>query len=184
VSAFTLALLWLVNRRLKGLARASVTMEDQLHRLQQTFGGPSGAIVGVDPILEAVSDGAYVVGQDERVHSANRVAFDRGWIVPGVSLAELVALLDVRTLENEPSRLDRLPERRVLDGETVRDFIVRFRPQGATSDVIVAMNGSPARDPAGRVVGAVMIARAVSEEVALAIRVRQTADPEPFAIGA
>lgn len=178
VSAATLALVWLVYRRLEMFERASATMEDRLGRVQQTLDWTTGAIVGVDPILEAVSDGAYVVGQDERVHTANRVAVDSGWIVPGVSLAELTALLDVRTLEDEPFVFDRRPERRVLDGETVRDFLVRLRPQGSGSDVIVAMNGSPARDAAGRVIGAVMVARAVSEEVALAIRVRQMADAE------
>jgi PAS domain-containing protein len=186
VSVLTLALLWLVHRRLMMFGRASAAMEGRIGRLQETFGGTTGAIVGVDPILEAVSDGAWVVGQDERVHSANRVAFERGWIVAGVSLAELAALLDVRTLDDEPFVLDRRPERRVLDGESVKDFLVRLRPQGSGSDVIVAMNGSPARDAAGRVIGAVMVARAVSEEIALAIRVRQMADSEvtePLAIG-
>jgi PAS domain-containing protein len=186
VAVPTLALVWRVMRKLATLDGDSATIRDQLGRLERAIEG-GGAIVGVDPILEAVSDGAYVVGHDERVHSANRVAYERGWIVPGVSLVELAVLLDVRTIDQDRFRIDRRPERRVLDGETVRDVLVRLRPEGAGSEVIVAVNGSPARDVAGHVIGAVMIARAVSEEVALAIRVRQLTDgeqSEPISIGA
>jgi PAS domain-containing protein len=187
VSGLSLVLVWHLHRRFGALADTSTSIHEQLGRLERMLEVTNGAIVGVDPILEAVSEGAYVVGHDERVHSANRVAYARGWIVPGVSLAELAVLLDVRSLDHERFRDDRRPERRVLDGETVRDVIVRLQPEGSGSEVIVAVNGSPARDVDGRVIAAVMIARAVSEEVALAIQVRQMTDRAehpPIPIGA
>jgi len=47
--------------------------------------------------------------------------------------------------------------------------------------VILAVNGCPVRDVLGRVVAAVMVARPISEEVALAIEVRKATEREQVA---
>ena len=43
-------------------------------------------------------------------------------------------------------------------------------------DVILSVNGQPARDATGKVVAAVMLCREVSEEIAMAIEVRRMAN--------
>ena len=42
--------------------------------------------------------------------------------------------------------------------------------------MILSINGQPARDPSGKVVAAVMLARPISEEVAMAIEVRRISE--------
>jgi hypothetical protein len=64
----------------------------------------------------------------------------------------------------------------VLSGETINSELVRMRPPGRDTDVILSINGQPARDPSGKVVAAVLLARPISEEVAMAIEVRRISE--------
>ena len=62
-------------------------------------------------------------------------------------------------------------------------MLVRIRRPDGGRDVILSVNGCPARDVLGRVVAAVMVAREISEEVAIAIEVRRLAEhPEVFRV--
>jgi ABC-type transporter Mla subunit MlaD len=97
----------------------------------------------VEPILEAIGDGAEAVSTDGKVLYANRAFADLTSIQPG---------------------------------ETINSELVRMRPPGRDTDVILSINGQPARDPAGKVVAAVMLARPISEEVAMAIEVRRISE--------
>jgi PAS domain-containing protein len=138
--------------------------------LQRMGLAPAG---DVEPILEAISDGAEAVGSDGRVLYANRAFADLTTVAPGATLDEVSHRCRVRTFQGDPMELDELPESRVLAGETVHGALVRMRPPGRERDVILSVNGQPARDATGKVVAAVMLCREVSEEIAMAIEVRR-----------
>jgi hypothetical protein len=63
----------------------------------------------------------------------------------------------------------------MLTSETVSGTMIRIRPPGRDRDLILSVNGQPARDATGKVVAAVMLCREVSEEIAIAIEVRRMA---------
>lgn len=130
----------------------------------------------VEPILEAVPDGAMAVSREGRVLYVNRVLAESTGITPGMTLEEVVDRCRVQGLHGDRLSVEDLPERRVLRGERVQERLIRLRPEGAYRDVVLAVNGCPARDVLGRVVAAVMIAREVTEEMALAMEVRQLAE--------
>jgi PAS domain S-box-containing protein len=138
--------------------------------LQRMGLAPAG---DVEPILEAISDGAEAVGSDGRVLYANRAFADLTTVAPGATLDEVMHRCRVRSFQGDPLERDELPESRVLDGETIHGALIRMRPPGRERDVILSVNGQPARDATGKVVAAVMLCREVSEEIAMAIEVRR-----------
>jgi PAS domain-containing protein len=141
--------------------------------LQRMGLAPAG---DVEPILEAIGDGAEAVGIDGRVLYANRAFADLTSVQPGATVDEIRARCDTRTFGGDPVELEDLPESRVLAGETLNSVLIRMRPPGRDHDLILSVNGQPARDPSGRVVAAVMLSRPISEEVAMAIEVRRIAE--------
>jgi hypothetical protein len=130
----------------------------------------------VEPILEAIGDGAEAVSTEGKVLYANRAFADLTSIQPGATLEEILYRCRIRTFGGDEMEIDDLPESRVLSGETINSELVRMRPPGRDSDVILSINGQPARDPSGKVVAAVMLARPISEEVAMAIEVRRISE--------
>lgn len=133
----------------------------------------------VEPILEALRDGAEAVSIDGKVLYTNRAYADLTSIQPGATLEEIVDRCRIQTFGGDPMDVDELPESRVLAGETVNSAVIRMRPPGRDHDVILSVNGQPARDPAGSVVAAVMLSRPISEEVAMAIEVRRISEERP-----
>jgi PAS domain-containing protein len=133
----------------------------------------------VEPILEAIGDGAEAVSTDGKVLYANRAFADLTSIRPGATLEEILYRCRVRTFGDEPVEVDTMLESRVLMGEIVSGELIRMRPPGRVDDVILSVNGQPARDSAGKVVAAVMLCREVSEEVAMAMEVRRIAQQRP-----
>ena len=130
----------------------------------------------VEPILEAIPDGALAVGRDGRILYVNRVLHQLLEITTGETLADIVRRFGPRTLHGDALSEPDLPESRVLRGEELRQELVRLRREGGERDVLLAVNGCPVRDVLGRVVAAVMVARPISEEVALAIEVRKATE--------
>ena len=130
----------------------------------------------VEPILEAIPDGAIAVSREGRVLYVNWAYADATAIAPGTTLEEIAARREVRTCDGERLRVDQLPESLALGGEQVKGMLVRIRRPGGERDAILSVNGCPARDVLGRVVAAVMVAREVTEEVAIAIEVRRLAE--------
>jgi len=130
----------------------------------------------VEPILEAIGDGAEAVSTDGKVLYANRAFADLTSIQPGATLEEILYRCRIRTFGGDQMEIGDLPESRVLSGETINSELVRMRPPGRDTDVILSINGQPARDPSGKVVAAVMLARPISEEVAMAIEVRRISE--------
>jgi PAS domain S-box-containing protein len=125
------------------------------------------------PVLEAIPDGAIAVAKNGTILYANRFMSENTGIHQGMTLAEIVQEFDVRSMDGRALKLDALPEARVLAGEDVREALVRLWPPGAGEAVVLLVNGRPVRDGVGRVVAAVMVARPISYELALAIQVRQ-----------
>ena len=137
----------------------------------------------VEPILEAIPDGAIAVSREGRVLYVNRAYADATAIAPGTTLAEIAARREVRTFDGDRLTAEQLPESLALRGEQVKGMLVRIRRSEGGRDVILSVNGCPARDVLGRVVAAVMVAREISEEVAIAIEVRRLAEhPEVFRV--
>jgi PAS domain-containing protein len=128
----------------------------------------------VEPILEALGEGASAVSADGKVLYTNRAYADITSIHPGATLDEIIRRCQVRAFDGTAMTVEALPESRVLAGETVEGELVRLRPPSIERDVILSVNGRPARDGAGKVVAAVMLAREVSEEIAMAIEVRRS----------
>lgn len=132
----------------------------------------------VEPILEAIPDGAVAIGKDGRILYVNRAMYDATGLLTGMSLQDMVRTCRVRALDGTPLDIETIPEARALRGEDVHEALIRLRPESYERDVILSMNGSPVRDVIGRVVAAVMVGRTMSEEVALAVEVRQRTDAE------
>ncbi|MGZ4148919.1 MAG: PAS domain-containing protein, partial [Actinomycetota bacterium] len=123
----------------------------------------------VEPILEAIGDGAEAVGLDGRILYTNRAFADITTVEAGSTLEEVARRCQVRAFNGDALALADLPESRVLQGESVHGALIRMRPAGREHDVILSVNGQPARDATGKVVAAVMLCREVSEEIAMAI---------------
>lgn len=130
----------------------------------------------VEPILEAIPDGALAVGKEGRILYVNRSLYDATGIEQGMTIEEMARRFDFRSIDGDPIAPEDLPEKKVLKGEEFRGFLVRMKPEDAFQDLILQVNGCPVRDIFGRVVAAVMVTRPVTEEVALAIQVRQMAE--------
>ena len=133
----------------------------------------------VEPILEAIPDGAEAVSTDGRVLYANKAFADLTSVGPGTTIEEIAFRCRVRTFGGQQLEPEELPESRVLQGEVLNSMLIRMKPPGRDHDVILSVNGQPARDTQGKVVAAVMLCRAISEEVAMAIEVRRISEERP-----
>ena len=133
----------------------------------------------VEPILEAIPDGAEAVSTDGRVLYANKAFADLTSVRPGTTIEEIAFRCRVRTFGGQQLEPEELPESRVLQGEILNSMLIRMKPPGRDHDVILSVNGQPARDNQGKVVAAVMLCRAISEEVAMAIEVRRITEERP-----
>jgi len=127
----------------------------------------------VEPILEAIVDGAEAVSVEGRVLYTNRAFADLTTVRPGATLDEIAMRCQVRSFSGAALTAADMPESRVLRGEVVSGTLIRVRPPGRERDVILSVNGQPARDASGKIVAAVMLFREVSEEIAMAIEVRR-----------
>ena len=107
----------------------------------------------------------------------NQLYFSLTGITRGMTLEEVIAVCDIRDLAGHPLREEGLPEARVLmDGQEIGQSLLRMRSPLEGHEFVVASDCRPVRGLDGRVIGAVVIAREISEEVALAIGVRQVAE--------
>jgi PAS domain S-box-containing protein len=169
---------------------------------QQTIGneawtGPFttyGNRLGVDPcadfepVLEALPFGAFVIDVMGRVLCVNqRYALLTG-ISRGMTLEEVIAVCDIRDLGGHRMHEQELAESQVLlDGQEIGQSLLRMCSPLDGRQIVIASDSRPVRTADGRVIGAVVIAREISEEVALAIGVRQINEgrtrPDHVAVG-
>jgi PAS domain S-box-containing protein len=158
---------------------------------QQAYGdeawsGPYTAYVGrlggdprtdFEPVLEALPYGAFVIDVLGRILCVNRRYAALTGICRGMTLEEVIVVCDIRDLSGHPLTAQDLPEAQVLlEGEEIGQSLLRMRCPADGRQVVLASDCRPVRTADGRVIGAVVIAREVSEEVALAIGVRQVSE--------
>ena len=146
------------------------------------LGGPTNA--EFEPILEALPYGAFAIDVLGRVLCVNeRYAMLTG-IARGMTLEEIIAVCNIRDLSHNPMQEHELPEAQVLlEGEEIGQSLLRMRSPVDRREIVVASDCRPVRGLDGRVIGAVVIAREISEEVALAIGVRRVTEArEPVRI--
>jgi len=138
----------------------------------------------VEPILDAILDGAVAVSKDGRVLYVNSAYAAATSIEPGMTLEDIVERCEVRTFDGKRLAVQDLPESHVLRGEQVQGILVRIRPVASSRETILSVNGSPARDVQGTTVAAVMVAREVSEEIAMAMQVRRLSEVQLATVAA
>jgi PAS domain S-box-containing protein len=163
----------------------------------QAWGGPyttyvrrlgGGSAAEFEPIFEALPYGAFAIDVLGRVLYVNQRYAELAGIARGMTLEEVIAICDIRDLAGHALREEALHEARVLlDGEEIGQSLLRMRSPVDGREFVVASDCRPVRGLDGRVIGAVVIAREISEEMALAIGVRQVAEgqasTEPISVG-
>lgn len=162
----------------------------------QAWGGPYSTYVRrlggstnaeFEPVLEALPYGAFAIDVLGRVLCVNqRYAILTG-VARGMTLEEVIAVCDIRDLSHRRLEEHELPEAQVLlEGEEIGQSLLRMRSPIDGREIVVASDCRPVRGLDGRVIGAVVIAREISEEVALAIGVRQVNEarvPDRVSVG-
>jgi PAS domain-containing protein len=127
-----------------------------------------------EPVLEALPYGAYVIDILGRVMCVNRRHAALTGMAHGMTLGEVIELGMLRTLDGRALSEEELPEAQVLlDGAEIGQELLRLRSPTHDREVVLAVDARPVLALDGRVVGAVVIAREVDEQIALAIAVRQ-----------
>jgi PAS domain S-box-containing protein len=154
----------------------------------QAWGGPYTAYVRrlggdpaleFEPIFEAIPYGAFAIDVLGRVLYVNQRYASLAGIARGMTLEEVIAICDIRDLSWNSLREEALPEAQVLlDGQEIGQSLLRMRSPVDGREFVVASDCRPVRGLDGRVIGAVVIAREISEEMALAISVRQIAEEQ------
>jgi len=130
------------------------------------------ARLGPDPLADE-----FTVDVLGRILCVNRRYAALTGICRGMTLEEVIVVCDIRDLAGHPLTEQDLPEAQVLlEGEEIGQSLLRMRCPADGRQVVLASDCRPVRTADGRVIGAVVIAREVSEEVALAIGVRQVSE--------
>lgn len=123
----------------------------------------------LEAIFEAMADGVFVYDQQGQIVQMNTAASEL--LLPGAtdfaarSLQDRLAQLAVRDLQGRLLSRQDWPMLRILHGEVLkgRDAVdVQLRSPGG-QELQVSISGAPMRDQQGRIIGAVGIARDVTE---------------------
>jgi signal transduction histidine kinase len=124
----------------------------------------------LEAVFEAMADGLFVYNSEGQIIQMNKAAGEL--LLPGAvvdfaarSLQERLALLTVRDLEGHLLSEQDWPMLRILHGEVLKernavDVLLRSLDG---RELQVSISGAPMRDQQGRVIGAVGIARDVTE---------------------
>lgn len=123
----------------------------------------------LEAVFEAMADGVFVYDQQGQIVQMNTAASEL--LLPGAtdfaarSLEERLAVLTVRDLRGLPLSRQDWPIHRILHGEVLKernavDVLLRSLDG---RELQVRISGAPMRDQQGRVIGAVGIARDVTE---------------------
>lgn len=125
----------------------------------------------LDAIISSIVDGVYVVDVHGRVVMANKAALE----FLGASSIEqvnrsreqLIKQLNIRYPDGRPMAAQDLPETRALTAKTaVAENLLAFSPR-AGHDLTFRATAAPIRDASGRIVGAVVVIRDITELVEL-----------------
>jgi PAS domain-containing protein len=134
----------------------------------------------MEPILEALPYGAYVIDILGRILCVNARHAALTGIRRGMTLEEVIEVCDIHDMEGHPMVEERMPEAGVLlDGRDQAQGTLRMRSALEGREVVIDAECRPVRGLDGRVIGVIVIAREVTEDVALAIQVGRASRKEP-----
>jgi PAS domain S-box-containing protein len=134
----------------------------------------------MEPILEALPYGAYVIDILGRILCVNARHADLTGIRRGMTLEEVIEVCDIHDLAGHPMVEEHMPEAGVLlEGRDQTQGMLRMRSALEGREVVIDAECRPVRGLDGRVIGVIVIAREVTEDVALAIEVGRAARMEP-----
>jgi PAS domain S-box-containing protein len=116
-------------------------------------------------VLGSMVDAVFVCDARGRLTLANQSARtllgSLPW--PGWSISDLARAGDVRRLDGAPVLPTQLPLARALAGEVIRQEELRWKAEGR--DLVLRTSAAPLRGESGEVIGAVEVARDVTEQV-------------------
>jgi PAS domain S-box-containing protein len=116
-------------------------------------------------VLGSMVDAVFVCDARGRLTLANQAARtllgSLPW--PGWSISDLARAGDVRRLDGAPVLPTQLPLARALAGEVVRQEELRWKAEGR--DLVLRTSAAPLRGESGELIGAVEVARDVTEQV-------------------
>jgi two-component system CheB/CheR fusion protein len=116
----------------------------------------------LEALFASMVDSVLVYGEDRRIRAVNRAATELfGLDARGLTLAELVERVGIRSGDGGPLPVDRMPGARALDGAVVRAERMRIRTRSGDRTVLVS--ASPLRRGES-LRGAVVIYRDVTEQ--------------------
>lgn len=156
-------------------------LEETQRRLAQETAARANEL---ETVIEAMADGVAVydaAGRMRRVNTAGRQIFGFDALPPEYAtlpMDERERMLGLRNEQGDALDGAKWPIARLLRGETLRGAtgldLVRRLPDG--SEIFINLSGAPLRDAEGRVMGAVAIARDVTERRLLERRLHDTLD--------
>jgi PAS domain S-box-containing protein len=133
-----------------------------------------------EPILEALPYGAYVIDILGRILCVNARHAALTGIRRGMTLDEVIEVSDIHDMDGRPMVEEHMPEACVLlDGRDQAQGMLRMQCALEGREVVIDAECRPVRGLDGRVIGVVVIAREVTEDVAFAIEVARASRMEP-----
>lgn len=162
-----------------------VTLASDISALREAQQEAAARAGQLQAVFDAMSDAVLVYDADAHLvemNSAARTLFRLDALPPDPELAEQpyaerVARADIRDMQGRPLGHERWGVSRLLRGEpiTPADALdIRIR-RGDGEETIFSLTGTPIRDGAGKVTGAVMVCRDVTERRILGREVRERA---------
>jgi PAS domain-containing protein len=134
----------------------------------------------MEPILEALPYGAYVIDILGRILCVNARHAALTGIARGMTVEEVIEVCEIHDFAGHPLVEERMPEAGVLlQGLEHAQAMLRMRSALEGRDVVIDAECRPVRGLDGRVIGVVVIAREVTEDVAFAIEVARASRMEP-----
>ena len=163
--------------------RARSALEDEQESLRKSEQEAQGRAQQLEALFEAVTDGIIVYDADGRLKQTNTMA--RTILTRYVSQEHFMQPLpyraeqtNLRAPDGKPIALDQIPSVRILHGEVLTgantaDIVVRTF---TGEDLWLNMSGTPLRDEEGNIIGALTIARDVTERRQLEQKTRHVLD--------
>jgi PAS domain S-box-containing protein len=155
--------IWANLLLLPGIAASLIYLMETRRRHQQ-IEHERGAELSI--LLESMSEAVFIFNTGGRVMEANRaaelLADCSAQELRGMRLRELAHRVGAHR-DSDPIDYERLAVTRALRGEPVRDEPRTLRDPGDGTALLTLLSANPMRDPSGRLLGAVLVVRDMTE---------------------
>src|SRR5262249_17476773 len=136
-------------------------------RVEELAGQLGRQAAELDAIIEAMVEGVFVCGVDARMTRLNKAAATllglAAQLPSHLTVATYNEMVKARGGDGEPLPLEDSPLMRALRGETDNDLLATITQVETGDEVRLRMSYAPIRDGQGDIVGAVALARDVTE---------------------